>query len=189
MTARNIWSGWEFVLQDKLRQELRAAGFRVVSEGRLFHRGRYDLAVLDPDNPESNLAFAIIEIKVEDPIRGIGQLFGYRAGLKGDPHLVLVTVAQAWGAVELWACHEAGIEAWLLTLRQRLAEVEADTDEARRQRRRLVELLVEKTIVAENDHGGATVTITYRFSPPAREQGEPSEEISHRQRNFNLFHA
>jgi site-specific DNA recombinase len=70
-------------------------------------------------------------------------------------------------------------EAWLLTLRQRLAEVEADTDEARRQRRELVELLVEKIIVAENGDGGATVMITYRFGPPVREQGEPSEEISH----------
>jgi hypothetical protein len=80
-------------------------------------------------------------------------------------------------------------EAWLLTLRQRLAEVEADTDEARRQRRELVELLVEKIIVAENGDGGATVVITYRFGPPAREQGEPSEEISHGQRNSNVFPA
>jgi hypothetical protein len=67
--------------------------------------------------------------------------------------------------------------------------VEADTDEARRQRRELVELLVEKIIVAENGDGGATVVITYRFGPPAREQGEPSEEISHGQRNSNVFPA
>jgi hypothetical protein len=45
--------------------------------------------------------------------------------------------------------------------------VEADTDEARRQRRELVELLVEKIIVAENGDGGATVMITYCFGPPA----------------------
>ena len=84
----------------------------------------------------------------------------------------------------------ATTEAWLLTLRQRLAEVEAtDTDEARRQRRELVELLVEKIIVTENADGGATVMITYRFGPPVREQGEPSEEISHGQRNSNVFPA
>ncbi len=83
----------------------------------------------------------------------------------------------------------ATTEAWLLTLRERLAEVEADTDEARRQRRELVELLVEKIIVTENADGGATVMITYRFGPPAREQGEPSEEISHGQRNSNVFPA
>jgi hypothetical protein len=83
----------------------------------------------------------------------------------------------------------ATTEAWLLTLRQRLAEVEADTDEARRQRRELVELLVEEIRVAENGEGGATVTITYRFGPPAREQGEPSEEISHGQRNSKVCPA
>jgi hypothetical protein len=83
----------------------------------------------------------------------------------------------------------ATTEAWLLTLRQRLAEVEADSDEARRQRRELVELLVEKIIVTENGDGGATVMITYRFGPPAQEQGEPSEEISHGQRNSNELPA
>ncbi len=77
----------------------------------------------------------------------------------------------------------------LRTLRQRLAEVEADTDEARRQRRELVELLAEKIIVAENAGGDARVSITYRFGPPAREQGEPSEEISHGQRNSNELPA
>jgi hypothetical protein len=42
-----------------------------------------------------------------------------------------------------------------------------------------VELLVEKISVAEHSDGGARVAITYRFGPPAQEQGEPSEEISH----------
>ena len=79
----------------------------------------------------------------------------------------------------------AATEAWLLTLRQRLAEVEGGTDEARRQRGELVELLVEKIIVAENRDCGATGLITYRFRPRAREQGEPSEETSHGQRNSN----
>ena len=102
---------------------------------------------------------------------------------------LIITAAEAdLDAHEEERLAAATTEAWLLTLRQRLAEVEADTDEARRQRRRLVELLVEKIIVAENDDG-TTVTITYRFGPPAREQGEPSEEISHGQRNSNVSPA
>jgi len=57
-------------------------------------------------------------------------------------------------------------EAWLLTLRKNLAEVEQDTDEAFRKRRELVKLLVGK-ITADRDEAGHTrMHITYRFSPP-----------------------
>lgn len=41
---------------------------------------------------------------------------------------------------------------WLMTLRERVAELETDTEEARCKRRELVRLLVER--------------ITYRFGPP-----------------------
>ena len=77
----------------------------------------------------------------------------------------------------------ATTEAWLLTLRQHLAEVEADTDEARRQRRELVALLVEKITVSEQEDGSAEVHITYRFGEPV------AEDISHGQRNSNVFPA
>jgi hypothetical protein len=77
----------------------------------------------------------------------------------------------------------ATTEAWLLTLRERLAEVEADADEARRQRRELVELLVEKITVSEQEDGSAEVHITYRFGEPV------AEDISHWQRNSNELPA
>jgi hypothetical protein len=68
-------------------------------------------------------------------------------------------------------------------LRQRLAEVEADTDEARRQRLELVKLLVEKITVSEQEDGSAEVHITYRFGEPV------AEGISHGQRNSNELPA
>jgi hypothetical protein len=102
-------------------------------------------------------------------------------------HLLISSAEADLDAHEEERLVAATTESWLLTLRQRLAEWEADTDEARRQRRALVELLVEKIIVAENGDGGATVMITYRFGPPAREQGEPSEDVSHGQRNTLEF--
>ena len=75
----------------------------------------------------------------------------------------------------------------LLTLRERLAEVEADTEEGRRQRRELVELLVEKITVSEQEDGSAEVHITYRFGEPVAEpaegwgsEPETWKEISHR---------
>jgi hypothetical protein len=57
-------------------------------------------------------------------------------------------------------------EAWLLTLRKNLAEVEQDTDEAFRKRRELVKLLIEKISAGRNEEGRLRVDISYRFSPP-----------------------
>ena len=56
--------------------------------------------------------------------------------------------------------------AWLLSLRRRLTEVEQDTPEAFRARRRLVELLVESIAVGKQDDGRPEIRITYRFGPP-----------------------
>jgi hypothetical protein len=57
-------------------------------------------------------------------------------------------------------------EAWLLTLRKNLAEVEQDTDEAFRKRRELVKLLIEKIGADRDQEGRLRVDISYRFSPP-----------------------
>jgi hypothetical protein len=59
--------------------------------------------------------------------------------------------------------------AWLLTLQERIAEVEADTQAARRKRRELVRLLV-KQITVGTDDGAIRVHITYRFGPPATQE-------------------
>ena len=56
--------------------------------------------------------------------------------------------------------------AWLLSLRQRLVEVERDTPEAFRERKQLVDLLVESISVGKQDDGRAEIQITYRFGPP-----------------------
>jgi len=63
-------------------------------------------------------------------------------------------------------------EAWLLTLRERLTEIEEDTPEAFAKRRRLVGLLVEGIVLGRNENGKTTVEITYRFGPSEA----PSEE-------------
>jgi hypothetical protein len=57
-------------------------------------------------------------------------------------------------------------EAWLLTLRKNLAEVEQDTDDAFRKRRELVKLLIEKISADRDQDGRVRVDISYRFSPP-----------------------
>jgi hypothetical protein len=57
--------------------------------------------------------------------------------------------------------------AWLATLRERIHEVEGDSEEAYQARRRLVRLLVERiTIGRDTVEGRPKVEITYRFAPP-----------------------
>ena len=57
-------------------------------------------------------------------------------------------------------------EAWLLTVRNRIAEVEEDTDEAFKKRRELAKLLVERIDVGRDENGRPRARITYRFGPP-----------------------
>ena len=71
-------------------------------------------------------------------------------------------------------------EAWLMTLQERVVEVEADTEEARRKRRELVRLLVEKITVSRTEDGSTEVQITYRFSPPR----EAADNFSHGEADF-----
>jgi site-specific DNA recombinase len=63
-------------------------------------------------------------------------------------------------------------EAWLLMLRERIAEVEEDTEEAFAKRRELIKLLVERIDSGRDENGRARVQITYRFGPPS----EPEQE-------------
>jgi hypothetical protein len=57
-------------------------------------------------------------------------------------------------------------EAWLMSLRKKLPEVEQDTEEAHPHRRELVKLLVENITADRDEDGRAKVDITYRFGPP-----------------------
>jgi hypothetical protein len=63
----------------------------------------------------------------------------------------------------------ASTESWLMSLRENLQEVEADTQEAFDKRRELVRLLVERIVVSRTEEGRPRVDITYRFGPPAAE--------------------
>jgi hypothetical protein len=63
-------------------------------------------------------------------------------------------------------------EAWLLSLRTNLSEVEQNTEEAYLKRHELVKLLVEKITVDRNEYGRAKVDITYRFGPSEAQAGE-----------------
>ena len=57
-------------------------------------------------------------------------------------------------------------EAWLMSLRERIAEVEKDSEEAFEKRRQLVALLVQRMDVGRDEYGSTQVHITYRFGPP-----------------------
>jgi len=62
---------------------------------------------------------------------------------------------------------------WLVALRERIAEVEEDTEEAFRARRQIVKLLVQSiTVGKKHEDGGIEVRITYRFGPPSSPPGE-----------------
>ncbi len=59
-------------------------------------------------------------------------------------------------------------EAWLRALRERVEEVEGDTPEAFRARRRLVKLLVQSISAGKRpDDGRTEIQVTYRFGPPS----------------------
>jgi len=67
----------------------------------------------------------------------------------------------------------ASTEAWLMTLRENLQEVEGDTQEAFDKRRDLVRLLVDRIDVSRTEDGRPKLDITYRFGPPtAKSAGE-----------------
>ncbi len=72
---------------------------------------------------------------------------------------------------ELEAQHEHArvaetAKAWLVTLRERVEEIEEDSPEAYQARRQLVKLLVERILVGRDENGETQVRITYRFGPP-----------------------
>jgi site-specific DNA recombinase len=69
-------------------------------------------------------------------------------------------------------------EAWLMTLRERVADVEADTEEARRSRRELARLLVKRITVGADEHGHTRVEVIYRFDPPSEAAPSSSHGVS-----------
>lgn len=106
------WTGREGALRDLLARAFMEAGLIADTEAATVLDQRCDIAVTEPDNQEE--CFAIVEVKVADPIRGIGQLFAYAHGQYPRPHLVLIVDEAACNSnlAEMWACVEAGIEMW-----------------------------------------------------------------------------
>jgi site-specific DNA recombinase len=80
--------------------------------------------------------------------------------------MLLASVEADLASREEDALDARSTEAWLLALRENLAEVEEDTEEASLARRELARLLVERISVAPGEDGRPTVEITYRFGPP-----------------------
>jgi len=70
-------------------------------------------------------------------------------------------LSQRWGQKEL----AASTHAWLMTLRERIAEVETDAEEAFAKRRHLVKLLVARIDLGRDQDGRPRARITYRFGP------------------------
>jgi hypothetical protein len=69
--------------------------------------------------------------------------------------------------------------AWLLSLRQRLEEVENDTPEWFEKHKQLLGLLVESISLGKSQQEGrAEVQITYRFGPPLASDAESEEDLS-----------
>ncbi len=56
-------------------------------------------------------------------------------------------------------------EAWLMTLRKNLKDIEHDDAESIERRRELLKLLVDKIVVGRTAAGRTKVDITYRFGP------------------------
>jgi hypothetical protein len=78
----------------------------------------------------------------------------------------------------------ASTEAWLMSLKERVHEVEGDSEEAFRARRQIVRLLVEGIIIEDKRKGaGLSVRVTYRFDEPS----ERGEDLCEASRNTSEF--
>ena len=84
----------------------------------------------------------------------------------------------------------ASTEAWLVSLKERIHEVEGDSEEAFRARRRVVRLLVEGIVIEDKRKGDEfRVRITYRFDEPGESEAasERGEELCEVSRNTDEF--
>ncbi len=97
----------EFILRDHLAQKLRDDGFQVSIEVGMPVCGRCDIVIWG-----NGLPTHLIEVKVVNPIQGVGQLLAYGSQWKHKPRLILATTL-ADRLCEL-ACEAVGIELWIL---------------------------------------------------------------------------
>jgi hypothetical protein len=105
------------------------------------------------------------------------ELDTYLAGLKNQTEnirLLLESVEDELSRGRDQADLTETAHAWLLALRQRIAEVEKDTQDAFRVRRQLTRLLVAGITVGKTHESDTEVRVTYRFAPPL---GEDCSEV------------
>jgi site-specific DNA recombinase len=116
-----------------------------------------------------------------------GELDGYLADLRTQADnltLLLGSVeadlTQRQGETQL----AASTEAWLVSLKERIHEVEGDSEEAFRARRQLVRLLVDGIVIEDKRKGEEPrVRITYRFDEPDGAARAPGGELCGVSRN------
>jgi hypothetical protein len=120
-----------------------------------------------------------------------GELDGYLADLRSQidnlrllSESVEADLAQRQEEMEL----AASTEAWVMTLKERIEEVEGDSEEAFRARRQLVRLLVDTIVIEDKRKGeGPRVRITYRFDEPDGAASERGGELCEVSRNSDEF--
>lgn len=100
----------EAALRDGLARHLAEHGLNTRTEAQMPGGGRCDIAAGTAEELQ-----LIVEVKVADPLRGIGQLFSYRSGWYPKPSLALAIPSEGvdWPPLNL-ACFEAGVELWLV---------------------------------------------------------------------------
>jgi hypothetical protein len=101
----------ERVLQGQLAAELNRRGFETLREMIVVPRDRVDVAV----PPSGDLqVLTLIEVKLADPIRGVGQVLSYRVGAGEPTHCVLVIGWDVFNSQVARACTAAEIELWVM---------------------------------------------------------------------------
>lgn len=98
-------------LQARLRRALRSRSLQVQTEFRAGTTGYVDLFVWDDG---ADPCSALVEVKVADASRGIGQLHLYRTAFDTDPALVLAVRADAVTKNLRQACQRTGVILWKL---------------------------------------------------------------------------
>ena len=120
-----------------------------------------------------------------------GELDAYLADLRTQTEnlgLLLVAVEGDLAQRQQEAEIAASTEAWLVSLRERIHEVEGDSEEAFRARRQIVRLLVGGIIIEDKRKGNEPrVRITYRFEEPEETAEGMSGELCEVSRNTNEF--
>lgn len=90
-------------------------GYHVSLEARSLTGGACDIAIYRPD-PAVPLArgplFALVEAKVADPLKGIGQLHSYAAGIDPRPGLILAVPRELDSPRLRHACESTGVTLW-----------------------------------------------------------------------------